>query len=118
MSWAFLARLGRVWGVLWVHFGASEGVWEASWGHLWASWEDLGKVLVSLGAFLRPFWKHFRRIWGVLGRLGQSWRVLGASGACFGRVLERQRASWRRLGAIFGRLGRILEGIEGVLEAF
>ena len=65
------------------------------------------------------------RLWGVSGRLGQSWRVLGASGACFGCILERQRASWRRLGAILKRLGailarigRILEGFGRVLEAF
>ena len=33
-SWAVLARLGCVWGVLWARLGASEGVLEASWGHL------------------------------------------------------------------------------------
>ena len=62
MSWAVLARLGRVSGVLWVRLGASEGVLEASWGHLGASWEDLGAVLGSLGGFLGPFWEHFRKI--------------------------------------------------------
>ena len=65
------------------------------------------------------------RLWGVLGRLGQSWRVLGTSGACLGCVLECQRASWRHVGAILGRLGsilarlgKILEGFGRVLEAF
>ena len=40
-SWAVLARLGRVLGVLWVRLGASEDVLEASWGHLGASWGTL-----------------------------------------------------------------------------
>ena len=60
--WGILGSLGASWarlGVHWVRLGASEDVFEASWGHLWASWEDLGKVLGSLGGFLRPFWKHF-----------------------------------------------------------
>ena len=30
VSWAALARLRRIWGVLWVRLGASEGVLEAS----------------------------------------------------------------------------------------
>ena len=55
VSWAVLARLGRVWGVLCVRLGASEGVLDVSWGHLGASWEDLGMVLGSLGGFLKPF---------------------------------------------------------------
>ena len=55
MSWADLARLGRVSSVLWVRLGASEGVLEASWGHLGASWEDLGAILGSIGGFLEPF---------------------------------------------------------------
>ena len=55
---------------------------------------------------------------GVLGYFEQTWRVLGASLACFGCVLERQRASWRRLGVILGLLGRILERFWEVLEAF
>ena len=69
VSWALLARLGRVWGVPWVHPGVPDGVLEASWGHFEASWghfgtswEDLGGVLGSLGGFLGPFWEHFWRI--------------------------------------------------------
>ena len=54
-----MARLGRVWGVLWVRLGASEGVLKASWGHLGASWEDLGGVLGNLGGSLAPFWMLF-----------------------------------------------------------
>ena len=30
VSWAALARLRRIWGVLWARLGASEGVLEAS----------------------------------------------------------------------------------------
>ena len=55
MSWAVFASLGRIWGVVWARLGASESVLEASWGHLRASWEDLGVVLGNLGGFLRPF---------------------------------------------------------------
>ena len=66
----------------------------------------------------RALERSWGRLWGILGCLGQSWWVLGASGVCYGCILERQRASWRRLGAILGRLERILEGFWGVLEAF
>ena len=58
-SWAVLARLGRIWGVLWVRLGASESFLEAAWSHLGASWENLGRVVGSLESFLGPFWKHF-----------------------------------------------------------
>ena len=61
-SWAVLASLGCVWGVLWGHLGSSEGVLEAPGGHLGASWEDLGMVLGSLGSFLKPFWDNFCKI--------------------------------------------------------
>ena len=64
VSWAVLARLGRVWGVPWVRPGVPEGVLEASWGHFepsWdnfgTSWEDLGRVLGTLGSFPGPFWR-------------------------------------------------------------
>ena len=60
----------------------------------------------------RALERSWGRLWGVVGCLGQSWRVLGAFWACFGRVLERWKvswrcleASWRRLGAVLGRLG-------------
>ena len=47
MSWAVLASLGHVWGVLWARLGASEGVLEVSWGHPGASeggsWSGLGQ---------------------------------------------------------------------------
>ena len=33
LSWAILASLGRVWGVLWVRLGVSEGVLDVSWGY-------------------------------------------------------------------------------------
>ena len=55
---------------------------------------------------------------GSLGSLGQSWRILDASGMRSGCVLERQGPSWRRLEAILGRLGSVLEASWGVLEAF
>ena len=58
VSWALLARLGRVWGVSEGVLEASWDHFEASWGHFGTSWEDLGGVLGSLGGFLGPFWKH------------------------------------------------------------
>ena len=68
-SWAVLAHLGRVLGVLWVRLGTSEGVLEASWGHfeapwghLGASWEDLGGLFESLGGFPGAFWEYFWKI--------------------------------------------------------
>ena len=65
------------------------------------------KLWRDLGAGLGEFCKAFR----------QTWRILDASGVCFGSVLERRGASGRRLGAILGRLGRVLEDSWGVLEA-
>ena len=53
--------------------------------------------------------------WAVLARLG---RVLGASGARLGCVLECQRSSWRHLGAILGRLGVILGHVRRLLDRF
>ena len=49
--------------------------------------------------------------------LRQSWRILDASGVCFGSVLERRGASGRRLRAILGRLEKVLEDLWAVLEA-
>ena len=73
----------------------------------------------------RVFGRSWGRLCGVLGCLGQPWRVLSTSGACLECIMECQRASWRRLGlilkrlgAISGRLGRIWEGFGRVLEAF
>ena len=62
MSWVVLARLGRICSVLWLCLGAPESVLEVSWGHLGASWEDLGRVLGSLGGSLAAFWMLFPRI--------------------------------------------------------
>ena len=57
------------------------------------SWRGLGDI----------FWESG----GVFGSIG----VLGASGLCFGCLLERQRTSWRRLGAILGVQGGSWEGL-------
>ena len=73
----------------------------------------------------RALERSWKRFWGVLRCLGQSWRVLNAPGACLESAPECQRAFWRRLrsilrrlGGILERLGRILEGLGTVLEAF
>ena len=58
-SWAVLARLGRVLGVLWVRLGASEGVLEASWRHLGAILGRLGEILERFWGVLEAFWDHF-----------------------------------------------------------
>ena len=42
-SWRVLARLGRIWGAIWVRLGASEGVWEEALEPFWTSWEGLGR---------------------------------------------------------------------------
>ena len=60
MSWAVLASLGRIRGVLRARLGASEGVLEMSWGHPWASLEDLGGVWDNLGGFLKAFFGILR----------------------------------------------------------
>ena len=62
VSWAALARLRRIWGVLRVRVGASGGILEAFWGHLGASWGDLGRVLGSLGGFPEAFWEYVSKI--------------------------------------------------------
>ena len=62
MSWAVLARLGRVLGVHWERLGASEAILEASWGHLGVSWVDFGRVGGRLGSFLGVFWAYFWKI--------------------------------------------------------
>ena len=77
VSWALLARLGRVWGLLWVRPGVPEGVLEASWSHFGTSWEDLGGVLGSLGSFLGPFWEHFWRIFCHLEQYAKIAKNLG-----------------------------------------
>ena len=59
VSWAVLARLGRVLDVHWERLGASEVISEASWGHLGASRVDIGRVLGGLGSFLGGFWEYF-----------------------------------------------------------
>ena len=59
VSWAVLARLGRVLDVHWERLGASEAILEASWGHLGASRVDIGRVLGGLGSFLGGFWEYF-----------------------------------------------------------
>ena len=59
VSWAVLAHLACVWGILWVRLGELEGVLEASWGHLKEFWEDLGGGRASLGGFLAAFWEYF-----------------------------------------------------------
>ena len=73
----------------------------------------------------RALERSWKRFWVVLRCLGQSWRVLGASGARLGCAVECQRLSRRRLGAILGRLGvilgrlgRLLDRFGGVLEVF
>ena len=73
VSWAVLARLGRIWGVPWVHPGVPEGVSEASWSNFGLSWsyvktsrEDLGGVRGSLGSFLGAFGEHFCKIFCYL----------------------------------------------------
>ena len=49
-----------------------ESVLEVSWGHLGASWEDLGGVLASLGSFLGAFWEYF---WKFLCHLEQHAKI-------------------------------------------
>ena len=73
----------------------------------------------------RALERSWKRFWIVLRCLGQSWRVLGASGARLGCAVECQRLSRRRLGTILGRLGvilrrlgRLLDRFGGVLEVF
>ena len=76
-SWASSARLGRVRGVLWVHFGKLEGVWETSRSNFWVSWEDLGRDLGSLGSFLGSHWKHFWQIFCQLEQYAKIAKNLG-----------------------------------------
>ena len=81
VSWAVLARLGRVSGVHWVRPGVPEGVSEASWGNFgtsWSrfrtSWENFAGVWGSLGGFLEAFWKifsHLEQIVKIVKNLGQ-----------------------------------------------
>ena len=83
---------------------------------------DALQLLVSQAIKNRFLERSQGRLWGVLGCLGQSRRVLGASWARFGCVLERQRASWRHLGTIlerlWGDLGTVLGGLGGFLGPF
>ena len=57
-SWALSAHLGRVRGVLWVHLGKSEGVWETSWRRLGAISGCLGRILGGIWGVLEAFWGH------------------------------------------------------------
>ena len=72
VSWAVLARLGRVWGVFWVRLGVPEDVLEASWGHFGTSYEDFGRVWGSLGGFLGACWEHF---WKIFCHLEQNVQI-------------------------------------------
>ena len=68
----------------------------------------MGRLWVSggrLGASSRHVWASC----GVLGRLGTSWRGLGAVLGHLGGVLRRLGASW---GSVFGRLGGVLGRLE------
>ena len=67
MSWAVLARLGRIWGTPWVRRGVPEVVSEASWGNfgrLGAILGRLGRLLDRFGGVLEVFWEHFGSIFG------------------------------------------------------
>ena len=73
VSWAVLARLGRIWGTPSVRRGVPEVVSEASWGNFgvsWGyfrtSWETSKWVWGSLGGFLGAFWEHFWKIFCYL----------------------------------------------------
>ena len=59
VSWAVLARLGRIWGVPWVRPGVPEGVLEPFWGALVPFESVLGGVWGSLGGFLGAFLEDF-----------------------------------------------------------
>ena len=63
-SWALSARLGRVRGVLWVHLGKSEGVWETSWRRLGSISGCLGRILEGIWGVLEAFWGHTGSIFG------------------------------------------------------
>ena len=49
MSWAVLARLGRVWDVPWARSGVPKGILEMSWGHFGASSGNFGTSREDFG---------------------------------------------------------------------
>ena len=84
--------------------------WRAGWLVINMQIIEKLQFLVSQTTKNRALERPWGRLWGVLGHLGQSWRVLGAS-------WERLGGFWRRLEANLSRLGGFLRRLEGVLGA-
>ena len=77
----FGSKLGSVWGPFWGQFGVHVEIWQGfelqtpSGPDFW----PLGPILGPfLGPMLGPCWPHVGPMLAVVGRLGPSWRVLGA----------------------------------------
>ena len=61
-----------------------------------------GRLLELLGVVLGHLKASWGRLWGVLGRLGAPWVLLGGA---FGSFWRRLEASWGDLGRLGGVLG-------------
>ena len=74
-------RLGSILGTIWGQFGVHGEIWQGlelqtpSGPDFWL----LGPILgLFLGPMLGPCWAHVGPMLALVGRLGPSWRVLGA----------------------------------------
>ena len=86
MSWAALARLRRIWGVLQVCLGAYGsirrhlgGVLGPSWGVLGGSWEGFGQSGRLPGSFLGVFLKDFLQFCAICGNSKKPTKTSGVS---------------------------------------
>ena len=86
----FGIHLEPVWGPFWIQFGVHVEIWQGfelqtpSGPDFW----PLGPILAPLLCpMLAPCWPHVGPMLAVVGRLGPSWRVLGAE-PCAPKIVD------------------------------